>query len=679
MSRRTPPPRPLHRTTPQVRRAAPVTPATRSKRAAPLSGRPAPPTRARREISRRQPVRTPDRTHRSTTHESRTPNKRRVVAPRRAAAQRAGWYAVGRSENRLRILLVVIMVVLGAVLFKVAKLQSAGGAALRVEGAKQWERTTPLPADRGTIFDRNGDELAMSIPAASVSVNPKLVIDEAGTAQILASMIGLDETEARELYDAMVAKTSGFVYVRRHIDTALGDQIDALSLTGVNVDSEDKRILPGGDTGRSVIGRTDIDGVGTAGLEFQFGGGAAAAEQGYVDVLAGTPGESTREVAPRGRSIAGTEQVTLPPVPGDDLVLTLDRSIQFATETALLNRVTELSAKSGTVIVMDTDTGDVYAMASVRRNDDGVVEITSGNYAAVDAYEPGSVAKVITIAAGLNENAVTLNSSFVVPWRRKYADDLLTDSHEHPDNLMTVEQIFVESSNIGTIDVQQATGREIHWDYMRRFGLGEQTALEFPGESPGIFKHWKDLWGSERVTVAYGQGLASTSIQLASAVNAIANDGMYVSPRLVKATVGPDGEVTEAAPSATHEVVRPEIAAQMQYLMRRVVCDPSGTGELAQRGIDGFSVAGKTGTGLKAQPNGTYENELGERVYYASFVGFFPAEDPQVTVLVSIDEPPAGDINRFGGTAAAPVFAELAPTIVHELNIEPPANTTPCS
>ena len=178
--------------------------------------------------------------------------------------------------------------------------------------------------------------------------------------------------------------------------------------------------------------------------------------------------------------------------------------------------------------------------------------------------------------------------------------------------------------------------------------------------------------------MAYGQGLASTSIQLAAAVNTIANDGTYVAPRLVLGTVGPDGEIIPAAAAETREVLRPDVAEEVQRLMRAVVCDPHGTGKRAQYGIKNFSVAGKTGTGLKAQPNGTYFNEDGDPVYYASFVGFFPAEDPQITVLVSIDEPPAGDINRFGGTAAAPVFADLAPTIVQELGVQPPPDSASC-
>jgi cell division protein FtsI (penicillin-binding protein 3) len=607
--------------------------------------------------------------------------KRRVVAPS-PPSERVHRFSLGQPRRRLIGLLVVLLLMLSYVLFRVGRMQTIGGEPLREAGADQWTRQIELEADRGTIFDRNGEELAVSIPAASISVNPKLVSDPEGTVRTLATVLDLTDQEQADLHAALVAQDKGFVYVKRQVDVAIGEQIANLKLTGVNVDSEDKRVLPGGETGRSVIGLTDIDGDGIAGLELQYGGGERGAELGYTDILDGTAGEMTKEVAPRGRSIPGSEQTTQQPVAGDDIILTLDRSIQFAVEQALVGRVSELGAKSGTVIVMDTDTGDVLGMASVDRDDRGAVEITSGNLAAVNAYEPGSVAKVITIAAGLNQGTVTPDSTFVVPWRKKFADDMLSDSHQHPDELMSVERILVESSNIGTISVQISLGegdwdlaRQTHWEYMRRFGLGESTGLNFPGESEGILKHWSDLWGSERVTVAYGQGVASTSIQLVAAVNTIANDGTYVAPRLVEGFIGADGEVVDAAAAETREVITPEVAAEMQRLMRAVVCDPSGTGELAQRGVENFAVAGKTGTGLKAQEHG-YLNAAGERVYYASFVGFFPAEDPQITVLVSIDEPPAGDINRFGGTAAAPLFAGLVPVIAHETGLVPPAGSS---
>jgi cell division protein FtsI (penicillin-binding protein 3) len=324
---------------------------------------------------------------------------------------------------------------------------------------------------------------------------------------------------------------------------------------------------------------------------------------------------------------------------------------------------------------MDTDTGEIYSMASVRRDDEsGAYEVTSGNFAAVDAYEPGSVAKVITIASALSEGLVTPDTSYVVPWRKQYYDDLLKDSHEHPDEVMSVARILSESSNIGTIFVQQEMGRERHREYMAAFGLGSKTALDFPGESAGILKRPEDLWGSERVTVAYGQGVSSTSLQLVAAINTIANRGTYVAPKLLKATVGPDGSVTETEPSESRPVVSEQAAVQTTEMMRNVVC--SGTATLAQ--VDGLSIAGKTGTAFKAADNGTYYDEDGNRIYYASFVGFFPAENPQVTVLVSVDEPPAGTNDRFGGTAAAPVFAELAPTLIHELGIVPTPGAVGC-
>jgi cell division protein FtsI (penicillin-binding protein 3) len=596
-----------------------------------------------------------------------TPARRvpRAIVAERRSTTRTGRFAAGSPRRRLIAVLVALAVLLLAVLVRVGALQTSQGANLRAAGARQWTRTREIQATRGTIFDRNGEELAMSVPASTVTVNPKLIDDPAATASILQGVLGLTDERRAELQETMADKDRGFVYVARQIDDAVGEQIDALDLVGVDVVSEDRRILPGGMTGRSVIGQTDIDGIGTAGLELQFD-----------DVLTGSGGEETREVAPGGRSIPGTESVARPPVPGDDLILTLDRSIQFATERALIEQVEQLGARGANAIVMDTDTGELLAMASVRRNaDTGVVEVASGNYAVVDADEPGSVAKVVTVAASLNEGAITPETAFEVPWRKQWYDDLLADAEQHPTEWWTAQEILVHSSNIGTMEIQQRIGRERHWEYMRAFGLGEKTALDFPGESTGIMKTPDELWGSERVTVAYGQGFASTSIQLASAINTIANDGTYVAPKLVAATVGADGTVTESAPSATHEVVSPTTAQEVQSYMMQVVC--RGTAETAQ--IDGFTVAGKTGTGYKPQANGTYFDEAGRRVYYSSFVGFFPAEDPQATILISVDEPPAETNGRFGSQAAAPVFARLAPTIIHEQGFQPPPVTTGCA
>lgn len=560
--------------------------------------------------------------------------------------------------------LIVIATVLFGLIGRVAYLQTTEAETLRSAAADQWTRSVSIPAQRGTVFDRHGAELSMSVPAVTVSINPKLIDNGPATVQILDDLLDLPDDQAAELLAEIASKDRGFVFVRRQADADIGDEISSMKLAGVNVDRESRREMPGGDTGRSVIGRTNIDGVGISGLELQ-----------YDDMLTGTGGNMRREVAPGGRSIPGSEAVTDQPVAGDDLVLTLDRSIQYSTEQVLLEQVAAIGAKGATAIAMDTDTGEIYSMASVRRNaDSGAYEVTAGNFAAVDSYEPGSVAKVITISSALSDGLVTPDTSYVVPWRKQYYDDLLTDSHEHPDEVLSVAQILTESSNIGTIFVQQEMGRERHREYMAAFGLGSTTALDFPGESPGILKEAKDLWGSERVTVSYGQGVSSTSLQLVAAVNTIANRGVYVAPKLVKATVGPDGTIVDSEPSESRTVVSEQAALQTTEMMRNVVC--SGTATRAQ--VDGLSVAGKTGTAFKAADNGTYFDADGNRVYYASFVGFFPAENPQVTVLVSIDEPPAGTNDRFGGTAAAPVFAELAPTLIHELGIVPTPGSVGC-
>jgi cell division protein FtsI (penicillin-binding protein 3) len=580
-------------------------------------------------------------------------------------------FSAGQPRKRLITTLVVMLLILSAVLVKVGVLQTFQGDVLRSAAAQQWTRDRPLRAQRGSIFDRNGEELALSVPASTVAVNPRQVEDPEGTADTFAQVLQLSAERRDELAAAMAAQDRGFVYVARQVDDVFAEQLAGLELAGVTIYREDRRILPGGDTARSVVGRTDIDGIGTAGIEEQ-----------YDNVLTGKPGELTLEVAPGGRSIPGSEQVVQAPVPGNDLVLSLDRSVQYAAEQALLKRVAELGARGGQAIVMGTKTGEVVAMASVRINDEGRYEITSGNYSAVDAYEPGSVGKVITIAGALNEGTVTPETSFVVPWQKVYTNrgDRLHDSHVHGNEVMDVEQILVESSNIGTITVSETMGRdgvssfERQYHYMRQFGLGEKTALDFPDETPGILNPWQEWEGTEKYTVAYGQGVASSPIQLISAINTVANDGVYVAPKLVLATVDAEGEVREMPPSETREVVRPEVAVQMQQMMREVVC--RGTAKQAQ--VPGLSIAGKTGTGLIAQPDGGYALPDGRKAYYASFVGFLPAEDPQVTILVSIDQPPADSRDRFGGTAAAPVFRELAPTMVHELGIEPPPGSTGC-
>src|SRR5215217_6430841 len=528
--------------------------------------------RAKRPIELRQPK--PHRPRPPRVPDPRQRARRTITTRTRRLADR---FSAGQPRRRLIVTLVVVLLVLSAVLVKVGLLQTLEGDRLRSAATAQWTRARPLLASRGSIFDRNGEELALSVPASTVAVNPKQVTDPEGTGQVFATVLGLDDATRDELVTAMVRKDKGFVYVARQVDDDKAEQLRALDLAGVTIYREDRRTLPGGDTARSVIGLTDIDSKGIAGLEKQ-----------YDNVLGGKAGEETLEIAPGGRTVAGTERTTTPPVPGSDIVLTIDRSVQYATEQALLRRVAELGAKGAQAIVMVPGTGEIVAMASVHINDQGQYEITSGNYSAVSAYEPGSVGKVITVSGALNEATVTPETTFTVPGVMTVtkAGDKLHDSHPHRPEAMTVDQILTESSNLGTVLISQTMGFAKQYDYMRAFGLGQRTALNFPDETPGILEQWQQWEGTEKFTVAYGQGVASSPIQLISAVNTIANNGTYVAPKLVRATVDASGTEREMPPSAAHEVVTPETAKQMQAMMKDVVCE--GTATVAR--VDGLSI-----------------------------------------------------------------------------------------
>lgn len=565
---------------------------------------------------------------------------------------------------------VVAIVLFAAVIGRVALLQTTQARSLEAAGRAQRTTESVLPAGRGMFLDRDGNPLVLSVPASTLFANPKLVRDPAATVATLATMLQLTPGKQQSLLASFTSREKSFVYIVRQIDDDLARSVMALKLPGIELRREDKRILPSGEVGRSVLGQTDIDRVGISGLELQ-----------YNDLLTGVDGERTREHDREGRSIPGSDATTVEPVPGDDLVLTLNRSLQYQVEQALLGQVTKLSAKGGVAIVMDTATGEIYAIANVRRDTDGVVHVTSANMAAVEAYEPGSLAKVFSVSGAIDSGTVTPDSSFMVPYRvifnrgTKY-EQQVEDAEQHPTEAMSVRDIVVRSSNIGTLTVAERLGSQRLGAYLDAFGFGHTSGLGTPNESAGIIKPWDQWQGAEKATVSYGYGYSATSLQLVAGVNAVANGGVYVAPKLLKSTIGADGSLTDAPASSTHRVISEGAAATMTSMMVDVVCKKSGTGHLAV--IPGITVAGKTGTGYKLQANGTYIGDNGERAYFASFAGYFPAAQPKITVLVSIDEPDPSTRDRFGGTAAAPVFVDIAQAAIHELQITPTPGDTGC-
>jgi len=567
-----------------------------------------------------------------------------------------------RVKGRLRATVGLFILALTLLLGRVVLLQTVQRHTYFAASVDQRTRINILRAARGVIFDRNGNELALSVPSSTVYADPRDISDVPAVAHALAVALAYTPAEEAKLLATMSAPGSKFTYIARGLDKANAQTLLNLGLPGVYSYTEPSRQVEGGVAG-AVIGRTDPDGLGTSGLEKQFN-----------TVLTGVDGKGVREVDKNGRSIAGVQSTTITPVPGDDIVLTLDKNIQFQTDKALLDRVGQLSAKGGTAIVMNTTTGQVYAMSNVRRDAAGSAVLATGNFAAVEAYEPGSVAKVFSISAALNEGTVTPETILKVPGSIMVDKYPIRDAWPHPTMDMNLRTIVSESSNIGTLMTAQTMKSDTLHDYLSGFGFGQKTGLDYPGESRGKLRDAKNWRGTEKVTVSYGYGMAATPLQLIAGVNTVANKGMYVAPQLVSATIDKTGKRLPSKESATHSVLKPETAATMTDMLREVVC--TGTGKLAQ--VKGMEIAGKTGTGYKVQANGTYSTDTGGRKYFASFVGFFPAANPQVTILVSIDEPSASSRDRFGGTAAAPVFARLVPEVMHELGIEATGSGTGC-
>ena len=615
-----------------------------------------------------------DRIRRATRDEVRAIRKagtasRKDIADRAkdAAAKMTTDLKGGQIKHRLVASYLVLSAVLLGLLLRVGYLQTVGSSSYREASVEQRVRENTVNAERGSILDRNGFELAIPVPTKTVFADPRLVVDPLGTARAIAGILQLTAEAEAELALRLQDPASSFTFIARQASREVSQTILALELPGIAAYTEESRSITS-DNLRALVGRTDPDGIGIAGLEMQFD-----------DLLQGVDGKSVREVNAKGQSIATASDRSEAAIPGADLITTIDRNIQFQVDGILTQQVARVNALSGTAVVMDSKTGEIFAMSTIRRNEDGSYSADSGNFAAVEAYEPGSVAKVFSVSAALNEKRVEPNSQFAVPGAMTFNEgtkweSTIKDAYPHGLEDMTVRKILVDSSNIGTIQIAQTMTPEQRYEYLRAFGFGKRTDVAFPGESRGILATPDKLRGTEKFTSSYGYGYASTALQLIAGVNVVANGGTYVAPRLVAGHIDANGINVPADPSDTHDVISPETAATMRSLMSDVVC--FGTAKLAK--VPGMTVAGKTGTGYKRQENGTYVKDDGSRAYFASFVGFLPAQDPRFTVLVSVDEPNPSSRDRFGGTAAAPVFSNIAQVLISELDIRPVSGDTGC-
>lgn len=540
-----------------------------------------------------------------------------------------------------------MLVVFGALSARLVQVQGFSAQRYTAFGESQRIRSVTLPAERGSLFDRNGRDLALSIRQATIVANPRLVSDPLATAEALAPLVGKEAVDLQVL----LTKDQAFVYLARKVDDGVAAQVKALRLPGVSLIEEPERFLPAGDLAAPVVGRVGTDNNGLGGLERQF-----------EKRLAGRPGHTVVERDPQGRDIPGGVRELVSPVKGDDLVLTLDRSVQYETERALSAQIVKSSAKGGMAIVMQTRTGEVLALANLSADPaGGPPKQATKNMAVTNVFEPGSVNKVITISGALEEGIIHPEDSLVVPSTIRVADHVFSEHDPHPVERWSITEIVANSSNVGSIMIGQQLGKEKIDRYVRAYGLGSKTGLGFPGESAGILLDPKKWSGTSIGTVAIGQGLAVTGMQMLAAYNTVANAGTYVAPKLVKATVDSEGRRHPTPPSARHRVVSARTAQQMTAMLNEVV--RVGTGTLAA--VDGYNVAGKTGTARKP-----IEGVRGYKAgaYVSSFVGFVPAERPELSAIVILDEPTP----IFGGLVAAPVFAEVARYALRQFQVLPP-------
>ncbi|MFN2614103.1 MAG: peptidoglycan D,D-transpeptidase FtsI family protein [Actinomycetota bacterium] len=537
-----------------------------------------------------------------------------------------------------------VLVTLGV---RLVELQVVQAQPLEVLGAQQRIRTIALTAERGTIYDASMTPLAFSVEGRAVYANPKLVEGPAEDARALAAILGVDASDLV----AKLTQHGSFVYLARHVPYDAAKRVLALNLPSIGTLPEAVREYPGGPVAGQVLGFVGIDGGGLSGLESSF-----------QKMLAGTPGEEVIETDPNGTPIPQGRYSMREPVAGTGLVTTIDQDVQYVAESALAKGAAATGARDGSALVLDPHTGDVMAMANWPSLDPArYTEATPDeqrNRVVTDVYEPGSVCKVITASAAIELGVASPDTKLHLSTRLPIGNATFTDSVAHPLKL-TYAQALSYSSNIGTITIAQRVGAQHLSDFVSRFGLGSTTGIGFPGESPGIVTPLAQWTPVSMATIAIGQGIAASALQVASVYGTIANDGVRVRPRLVKAYVHPDGTVRPIDPEPAVRVVRPYTAAMVRGMLAGVV--EHGTGVRAQ--IPGYLVGGKTGTArvpLKGARG--YSTDI-----ITTFAGMAPLDAPRYVVVVSLNNPRP----RTAAQTAAPIFRVIMEYLLSHEGVAP--------
>jgi cell division protein FtsI (penicillin-binding protein 3) len=547
-------------------------------------------------------------------------------------------------DRRLGLLFCFYLLLFSVVLARAFWLQGVRGGELRAEAHSQQVTQVTIPGQRGRVIDRTGKVLAVSEDAADIIATPYQVKDPERTAARLHDVTGVSEVDLSEV---LSDRNSGFAYLARKVDLDTAERVERLQIAGISTVPDSRRVYPQGELASQVIGAVGTDNQGLTGLE-----------QAEDDVLGGENGE--QEVVHDALGERLRTETVHPASIGQDIRVTLDAAIQARTEDALAEAGEHFEAKGATAIVMNPASGDILAMANWPGYDPTDLESATdeelANRATGFTYEPGSTFKAFTVAAALEDKVVTPQTSFYLPSELQVADRRIGEAHSRPPIDATVSQILAQSSNVGAVMIGLAEGADRFSEWIERFGFGDKTGLDYPGEEQGIVPAREEYSGSTMGNLPIGQGLAVTPLQMAAGYSAIANGGVLRRPRLIT-QVGSES----AAPEAEGErVISTETSAQLRRMLEGVL-EPGGTASSVS--VPGYVLAGKTGTAQKVE-DGTYS----ESRYVASFVGFAPAQNPKLLVTVVVDEPL---YVHTGGEVAAPVFGDIAELALPYLGISP--------
>ncbi|MFA4916349.1 MAG: penicillin-binding transpeptidase domain-containing protein [Syntrophales bacterium] len=546
---------------------------------------------------------------------------------------------------RIVSLVVFFLILFIALLSRALQLQVFSCKTLKQRAENQHVVTLSLLPERGIIFDRNGEKLAASIRADSVCAAPVKVKNPRGVAEQIASLLRMDR-------DTVLKKISGnkkFCWLARKINPAQAVAVDKLNIDGIFLIKEPKRFYPNGELAGHLLGFVGVDSNGLAGLE-----------HGYNSYLEGTPEKLTWARDAKGRKLfPRVEKSVTAEDKGYNLILTIDSRIQYLVESQLREAIREREAKGGYAIVMDPKTGEILALADGQPFDPNKHTFSKVKNGAIsDCFDPGSTFKPFLVAGALEEGVIRESDKLNCEnGRYVVGGKVIHEAQRKKHNMLSLHDAIKYSSNIGAVKVSEILGKEKFYKYIEKFGFGSKTGIDLPGESTGILRPLHNWTNVDAATIAFGQGISVTAIQLIRALAAIANDGVLMQPYVVRGLVDNKGQIVKVnRPTVVRRVISPDTAKRLTAILTDVVGDEDGTGKNAR--ITNVSVAGKTGTSQKFDfIRKVYSSE---RVR-TSFMGFFPAEDPQVVILIVLDEPQKG---KWGGVAAAPVFKNIGEQII---------------